>query len=439
MSWIGGDLAGLQGMGTTMKGATGLTEDVVKALGSQTDKIVGDVGWSGNAADLFRKAWTMTSVQMSELATVTGSIGTTIGDLGDKLQHIEGDLYNAAQQAKGKGAQIGDDGKPLPLVITGNPDSAEAKQAREAQQDYTDAYTSAIGIAQGFRLQAAKSITDTMNNLKPNKGDVSGKDNTDYENWTTGADYLRGLYAVPNEKNSEWAKKLPDEIKTTTAGVDKAQADLRTAFDKYYADNKTMPIDDPARTNFLSAVGDLRQQQAMLADAEAGRGEQPLSKMLNTKIGDVGKLFPKFGGDMPEGLKFLKDIPVVDIAASGVVAEFQAQDDMQKGWGATTARALDYTAAGVGVAAGVGAGAVLSTVGAPAAAIAADGGFAVVGVGDAVYEGFHEDWDEDIDNRGWVSGVTHGLGHTFSNTGGDIVGIGKSMSHLATGLWHKVF
>ncbi|MFB7718098.1 hypothetical protein [Nocardia sp. NPDC056100] len=59
------------------------------------------------------------------------------------------------------------------------------------------------------------------------------------------------------------------------------------------------------------------------------------------------------------------------------------------------------------------------------------------------YQGFHEHWAEDIHDRGVVSGVTHSLGNTFSNTGHDMADLGGSTwnatKSATTSLWHKAF
>ncbi len=434
MSWIGGDLGGLQAMGTAMKSAPESTQAVVAALGNQVEKVVGDAGWKGQAADAFRKAWTSTSIQVGGLATTVAGIGRTLGDLGDTLQQIEADLYNAAYEAKGRGAQIGDDGKPLPLAISGDPDSTEAKQARQAQQDYTDTYNSAIKLAQGFRLNAAKTISEVINPLRP---DGKTSDFT-WDKRITLADYLRGLYAVPSEKNSQWGKELPDKIKDAQTTLDKATQDWRTAFDEYRLDGKAMPIDDPARFGHIQAVNDLYHLETKLAAAEAGKGELPLSDALNTKLADMDKLAPELSKLAPKSLEFLKDIPVVDIAASGVVAEIQARDDIDRGQNSTKARVQDYAAAGVGLAAGAGTAALMAG-SAPVWLTASAAGMAVIGVGDMVYEGFHEHWGEDIHDRGVWNGTMHGIGNTGANTWGDIKDLGSSAGHAVTDLWHKIF
>jgi uncharacterized protein YukE len=85
-SWVGGDLAGLQQMAEIMQAAPGEMEDVVRALSSKVDTLVGDAGWKGDAADSFRKAWTANSIQAGALSDTVGTVGKVVGDLADKLQ-----------------------------------------------------------------------------------------------------------------------------------------------------------------------------------------------------------------------------------------------------------------------------------------------------------------------------------------------------------------
>lgn len=43
-SWVGGDLAGMRQMGTTMRAAPAEMTDVVHVLSSKIDSLVGDAG-----------------------------------------------------------------------------------------------------------------------------------------------------------------------------------------------------------------------------------------------------------------------------------------------------------------------------------------------------------------------------------------------------------
>lgn len=78
-SWVGGDLVGLQQMAQIMRAAPGEMEDVVRALSSKVDTLVGDAGWKGNAADSFHKAWTANSIQAGALSDTVGTVGKVVG------------------------------------------------------------------------------------------------------------------------------------------------------------------------------------------------------------------------------------------------------------------------------------------------------------------------------------------------------------------------
>ena len=49
-NWVGGDIHGLANFAGTMYGYIPKYEDVIKALNSKVGQIVGDAGWTGNAA-----------------------------------------------------------------------------------------------------------------------------------------------------------------------------------------------------------------------------------------------------------------------------------------------------------------------------------------------------------------------------------------------------
>jgi len=189
-------------------------------------------------------------------------------------------------------------------------------------------------------------------------------------------------------------------------------------------------------------VSDLKELETKLTEAEAGKYELPLTKALNTHLADIAKEIPQLGmavNALPEGLDFLKDIPVIDIAASGVAAELQSRDDIDKGWSADHARAADYGAAGIGLVGGGAAGAGFAAIGVAPVGAALIGGAAVVGIGDLAYQGFHEHWAEDIHQDGVAGGVLTGIEHMGENTGTDIKDMFVGVGHAGITLWHSMF
>ncbi|MTL16128.1 hypothetical protein GL307_32635 [Nocardia seriolae] len=253
---------------------------------------------------------------------------------------IEADFDNAAHEAQQKDAQISADGKPLPLVITGDPDSPAATDARQAQQDNVETYAAAIRLARGFRLQAAKAIGDIVKPIVPT-GHV--------------ADFSRD--------------------KRVTL------ADWNTAHDAYAAKAEPMPFDDPVGLGHIDAVRDLKDLETELAAAENGKGELPLSNALNAKVGDVDKFLSELEKLAPESLSFFMG----EILFSARAYDYGA--------------AAIGLGAGAAWRVGITAGAAALSVTAPARVWPWP---VVVGVGDVAFEGFHEHWAEDIHDRGGV-------------------------------------
>ncbi len=428
--WVGGDLAGLQAIGTTMAPAPGLIDGVVRALGATVDSLATDAGWYGEAADAFRKAWAENAIQAGGLAAVVAQVGGTLGGLGDTLQKIENDLYDAANQAAGQGAQIGARGVPATLVITGDPAAPAAMTARAAQSDYATIYSQAMQTAQGYRLQAANALSTTAEQIAPGAG-------LKPDQAVTIADYLRGLYAIPNEGNAAARAALPGKIGDAQSELRDARKDLRTEMAAYDAKGLHVPSTNPAALAHSAAVRDIADLRDGLKAAEAGKGELPASTLLNTKLGDAAELL-KAGKLLPESLSFLRDVPVLDVAASVAIGELQARDDEQKGWSGTEARVKDYAAAGVGLAAGVAVVAASVPADAVVAGVLVAGG-AVIGVGDVAYQAFHEHWSEDIHDDGVVGGLAYGSGHVLSNSVHDLADMGKGIGNTAASVWHGVF
>ncbi|MGH3720295.1 MAG: WXG100 family type VII secretion target [Pseudonocardiaceae bacterium] len=435
-SWVGGDLAGLQQMAQTMQAAPGEMKDVVRALSSKVDTLVGDAGWKGDAADSFRKAWTANSIQAGALSDTVGTVGTVVGDLAGKLQQIDNALYNAAHEAQKKGVPIGPQGQPQPIATSADSTDPQVAAVLQAQADYAATYDSAMQLAKGYRLNAADTLSDIYDQISFDPG----RQNTS-DQWVVIGDYLRGLYTMPGEKNNMAKGKLPAEIADAREQMKQARKDLKEARNAYRAKGMKLPIDNDARLAHGQAGVELKGLETELASAEAGAGELPLTKALNVKLADIAREIPQLASvaeALPKGLEFLKEIPVIDVLASGVVAELQAQDDINKGWSPDHARAVDYGAAGIGLVVGTGVGAITAAAGAPVTAVVV-GGALVVGVGDFAYQGFHEHWSEDIDRHGVVGGILTGIEHMGENTGKDVWDMGKGIVNGAESLWHGVF
>jgi hypothetical protein len=443
MSWVGGDIAGLIAMGHTLQTVPGQLKDIAQALDSSVDTLANDADWSGHGAEGFRKAWTLSSTRIAGIESSYEAFGGVVTDLGHQLQSLEDHLYNGATQAKSEGAQIGENGQPLPLVISGDPNSPDAQKAVKAQNDYNELYAHTMQDAQGFRIAAAEKIQKVSHDLEPPEKDKEPA----WDKATTIADYLKGLYVVPNVKNGHLAEVAPGKIDELRAHLKDARKDLKAAKDAYTAKGLSLPKDDWARTNHLAVVNDVKLQEVALDGALKGDGEFPFSKILNTNIGNLGKLsYPALElAELPKGLNFLKEIPVVDLLAGGLIGHLQTVSDVEKGWSPDTARKSDYgpQLVGIGAGAAVTAAIIAAPVELPVAAAVAAGGAVVWGVGDTGYAFTHEHWEEDIHDRGVASGLLHGTGHAFSETGSalvhDFTDVGSAVGDLGKSLWNKAF
>ncbi|MFD0512879.1 hypothetical protein ACFQ0Q_25845 [Streptomyces aureus] len=127
---------------------------------------------------------------------------------------------------------------------------------------------------------------------------------------------------------------------------------------------------------------------------------------------------------------FLKEIPVLDVAAAGTCGLLEASDDHDKGWSWQHSIAVDGGAnvgglvAGTAIAAGLVAAAPFDV---PVAVVAGVGGAVVIGATGVIDHAFHEHWSEDIHQDGVVGGVLHGSGHVLSQTGDDFKRLGKDV------------
>lgn len=61
---------------------------------------------------------------------------------------------------------------------------------------------------------------------------------------------------------------------------------------------------------------------------------------------------------------------------------------------------------------------------------------AAVGIGDSVYQGFHEHWSEDIHDHGVIAGVGTGIWNSGARVGDDIGAMGREVGHMASSAWH---
>lgn len=420
-SWVGGDIAGLQHMGASLSAAPADMRGVISSLGTKVDDLVGDAGWQGDAAESFLKRWSADAITAGGLSEAVAQVGSIIGDLATKLQQVDNVLYGAAHTAQQHGVPIGSDGRVQAMITS--PDAAVEQAARQYSQEYDEA----MDLAKGFRLDAASKLSEVYDQISAGDGSPTAPDQ-----WVTLSNYIRALYTVPDEKNRRFLKDADMKIQSAGATMRQARKDLRAERAAYRAKGLKVPGANPAKVAHSDAVQQFDDLKAELARAEAGEGDLPLSKALNTRLGDIAREIPaldKLGAKLGDMLDFAKDIPVLDIVATGAAGALEMPDDMDKGWSAGHAAIADLGSAAIGLGAGVAATVALAS--APVAFVTVTAGVVAIGVGDIAYQAFHENWKEDVDQHGFVDGVATGAGHVFENTGKDMAHIGEGVGHLA--------
>jgi uncharacterized protein YukE len=442
MSWVGGDIAGLQAMGTAMAAAKDKTGEIGKTLDQRVDALADDSDWSGESAERFRKVWSANSIQVGLVNSAASQAGTTIKTLGDELQQLETDLHNAAAQYQAKGVPIGPNGAPEPVVVTGDPSKNPARDVLQAAKEYKELYDSTMLLARKARTDCADSLSDLLQGIQPT-GDAKGG-GAKPEDWATASDYVRGLYAVPNEQLKN-ADKLAAELADARQRFKDTRPALKAAKAEYAAKGLKLPATSDAALAHSNALKDLNEAADKIGQTAVPKGVLPGSDWLNVKLGDLPMVFGTGGAlakALPKELEFLKDIPVLDVAATGFIGVQQASEDHDKGWSTVRSYATDL---GAGVL-GLGAGAVAVAIApeaAPVLAVAAISGGIVVGVGNIAYDAFHEHWSEDVHNDGVLAGIGEGAWHSawggIKDTGSQIADVGETTWNGAKSLWHGVF
>jgi hypothetical protein len=437
---IGGNIATISGLAATLQPVQSKVDSVVDGLNGTVKSLCNDAGWSGDAATAMQEHWEVGSVAAAMVGAFCDATHGVLADLVTQLTAVEHALEEAASEARGRGVPVPADGTP-PTAPNG-PLTADLKNAYAS---YLYEWTQARSQAQGFRISAEGALLEIAGEIgqiiDPSAGDkgLSGGDKIAI------ADYIKGIGAFRGSASGYMAT----QVAKARANYEAARSAWRAARDATLPGAR-MPDDVKlARSQSLRELNSLNNQ---LADLE--RNDLRGLKFLNTSIGDVGSRLPGGLGeafaDAAKGtgaLKALSDIPVLDVAAAVGSTYFQAKDDIEKGANPAVAIGEDgasnvaglaagaWVGAGVaGVAAAAGAGPVLA-VGAGAVV----GGAVVIGVGDLVYEGFHENWSQDIHNHGVLGGLAHGTGHMFTQTGSDLKNMAVGIGHGAKSLWHSVF
>lgn len=430
-SWLGGDLGSLHTAVDTLEPCEARTKTAINYIDQDVRKISQDAGWTGDAAAAFAAHWEVASVAATAVGTFCSAAAKVLSTLADQLGRVENALRQAAADARAQGAPIGVDGQPpIGPMSTADP-------GYDATVAYGAEWQQAQQLARGFRVEANRALLDLLTEIMKiidHGGDTTGLAGADK---VALADYLRGIGAIPAAIRDH----LDQLVGTARTDYNAARTAWQEARDAT-PPGQRMPAEvKAARSAALKELQNLQNELNALDHVP-----HPVAKLLNVDVGDVVGTLPRVGGafadatDGSKALNFLSDVPVIDVAAAGLGTYFQSTDDIAKGEHPVRAIAQDATAnvvgLGAGAAAGTGAIAVAAGFGAaPVAAVGAGalvGGAVAIGVGDLVYEGFHEHWDEDIQQHGVVGGIASGVGHTVENTGRD-------MANLAKGIWHGVF
>ncbi|MFJ1605441.1 WXG100 family type VII secretion target [Streptomyces sp. NPDC088253] len=417
-SWVGGDIGGLRTMAETYKNAKKKLEDVVHPLSSAVEELVGDASWKGDAAETFRAAWSEDALTAGAFAGLVHDAGDILDTLVGALSACETALQNAEHIAVKKGVPMGAQGAPLQFV-TSDPPSADEQKTISAFGEYDKVRTEILHTAQHARLVAADKLRGLYAQVTAS---VSPGDKI------TLADMLRGLYAYDAEDaraGGKEARRLIDGAKEEERAAKKELRAERKAFQKA---GRALPKDLPAKSAYRDAMTRVDSLEEDIARADHGSTKLPYDRALNIKLADAAEAL-RVGRSLEALPEFLKEVPVLDVAAAAACGLVEAKDDHDKGWSWQHSVVVDGGAALGGVAVGAGVVAALPVEG--AVALAGVGVVAAVGATSLLDHSFHEHWSEDIHDHGVVGGVLTGTGHVFTETGDDGV-------RMAKDIWHGV-
>ncbi|MFJ9819155.1 hypothetical protein ACIRU3_28640 [Streptomyces sp. NPDC101151] len=425
-SWVGGDIGGLRTMAETYKNAKEKLDDVVKPLSRTVDTLVDDASWKGEAAESFRARWSEDALTAGGFAELVHQAGTILDTLADALSTCETALQNAEHIATRKNVPTGAKGVPL-QILTASPPSADDQKTISAMNEYAKARNEILHTAQHARLVAAQQLQGLYAQVATKDGATSPGDKV------TLADYLRGLYAYDAEDARAGGAQARSQLDSAKTEAQAAKKELRAERKTFQQQGRKMPDDFPAKSAYRDAVTKVDSLEDAIARADNGSTKLPYDRALNVKLADAAEAL-RVGKSLEKLPDFLKEVPVLDVAAAGACGLLEASDDHDKGWSWQHSVAVDGGAnvgglvAGTAVTAGLVA---LAPFEVPTAVVAGVGGGIVIGATSVIDHAFHEHWSEDIHDHGVVGGVLHGTGHVLSQTGDDFV-------RLKDDVWHGI-
>jgi uncharacterized protein YukE len=444
-SLIGGDIGGLAALALKLKSYPLQMGNVVNALDHHVDGLVNDAGWSGPAADSFKRRWEVDAHGAQALADVLSEVSTVIDDLATSLGMVNRFLEQARDDALLAGVPVGPDGRPPVLLLGANP------AIDVAATTYKQEWQLAQDMAADARMLSNRQLMGLAERLAP-KANGSGGQLLRPDELVTEGDFLSAFLQAPEKTRKNWHD---DRIPQLRAERDAARRKYRDAQEKYGSRHRRIP--DEIKAARKETIQALEDANAHLDKLERLEKKIPVIKLLDARVGSLLNLAPgvsdaldglKADSKLFKTVKVLKGVPILDVGLVVIGAGMSSYDDVQKGDDVTTAVPQELVAngagllAGIAVGAAVGAGIVALGVSAPAAVVvgaAVAAGIATIVVTDAIDNAFHEHWDEDIHKYGVVGGVGNGLANITTKTGKDMKDLVSHTWNTATSLWHGVF
>ncbi len=482
--WVGGNIAGLAALASTLYGYTPKMNAVADTLDSQVHTLVGAASWQGAAASSFSAAWGRDSQVARALGLATDQVAGIVDWLAVNLSALESELEAVAAEAATHGVAIGPNGMP-PEVCFGPPQNAQQADMREWADAYQKYYAEVMEQAQQVRNTAASALSATGRQIVGVHSTTTGGTKSthggggmDADDDLTVGDLLGDLMAAPAAASRTAAATL----KSARASLLSAKAAILKLQSE---EGAGVIVPDDMLKNLKTSMSSVLTDKDALAAAE--RSNNVVFQTLDTRVrdvtDDVNSLLARLrasnaptaaapeangadGADGADGVdsvlsnlaEFGKDIPVLDVLAAGVGTYLGTKDAMADGQPLDEAlpEQVGVNIASLGAGALVGgsvAGAVAGTtvvsglaVGGLAigGAVAAGtgvlvGGIVAVGVGDFATHLFQENWSGDIHNYGVVLGVEYGVGHSLVETGDDFGHLASDIGHTVSHLWDSMF
>ena len=439
--WVGGDIRGLQNIAETLYAYLPRVQDLVGTLSVSVNDLTSDGsdGWQGTAASAFTAAWRRQAATAAALEDYVTGVAQAIDGLAVELSQLENALEDQAYEVSKHGVRIGTDG-----TIQG--------YSGVNGLEWSIAYAKVLEQAQGEATQAREAAArqlyslyqQVMNpNPHPNRADV-----------TTMGELLADLVAVPTASRREAAaqiKALKGQELNFKEKIVEAERTGKSV-------QKLLDESTEVRTELQNVQEEL---------GTTGRTENLLSKLLDTRVGDVtARLEGAAGegrhvaGNTPKDLQAAADddpsalekllnigdnIPVVDVLATAAGTAVGTYYDVKGGQPLGSALRDEAISNTAGTVAATGTGYMVGVqVGAELGAAAGPVGIAVgavvgYGVGDLTHNLLVENWGQDIHDHGVVGGVWDGVGHSFDQTGDDGRQLAVGTGHDIERLWDGMF